>query len=246
METKLELVHNAVIEKFEELKRDIRDMKNEVTADLSNLKSEFASFKREVSASVELNKQRLDSHQSVLTSLAKSFEAHDRILRRNNSILKGFPIAAANKNMLQEVNDFFLAKFGQAQAALEVIPLGPEKSWILVKFSSLDIKQKIMANKAAILRGSRISLGDDLIKSEQVIMAKVHARVRAERQLGRQVKIGHLKFSIDGQWQVWSEETNNFVSQPPKQTPSASANASCSKNGNPLQSSRIPVSQMES
>lgn len=218
METQLQEMQNALMLKLDNINADLRrqlgDFKREISSDLASIKEDISTLKSEALAAEARVDKKLAAHDASLTFLSNAFDQHDRLMRKGNVIIKGLNSTSPQGNLLQEVNNFFSEKFNLPNAVFEVVPLGPANSWILVKFANLEIKQKVMSSKAEILRGTNISISQDLTVKDRTIMDKARARVNAERALGRNAKLGHLRICIEGVWSRWSASANNFIPQP--------------------------------
>lgn len=218
MEEQLQEVRNVLLEKLDDIKlvfsSQLENFKKEVCSDITSLKEEFTKFKTESIEKETRTNDRFALFEASLNSLKSSFERLDSQHRRNNVIVKGLKFNEASSDLLSEVNSFFLQKFGIENAVLEAFPLGPAKSWLLVKFLNFATKQKIMSKKASTLRGSPISIDNDLIDRERNIMALARRRLRSEREKGRNTKLGFLKICINGNWLSWSDTAQDFVDTP--------------------------------
>lgn len=227
MEAKLELIHKDFLDKFAELKTHLTkenvelqnkfsEMKNEVTKEISNIKADVVLFKQNVAESDARYQQSFLNMNSKIDALTSRLEHQDKLRRKNNVISRGLAIDAAN--LLRDVNVYFQTKFDVSNAVIEVTPLAPYNDRLLIKFSSFEMKQKVMSAKATILRNSNTFLDHDFTPRENNIMKMARDRVRAERTRGNQAKTGYLRFIINGEQFVWSDTSNDFAPQASKRS----------------------------
>lgn len=219
MAEKIEQLQNMFLSKFDELKaalssdmrKQISELKTELTSEVTGIKTQLENLRQNATSAEVKTNAVLATTNCKLDNVSSDVKVHDRMLRRNNAIVRGFEVDANPIQLLRDVNEFFRTKFAAPDAVQEAIPLGPDNSWILVKFTSWNVKRDIMLNKPGFLRDTNIYIDDDLNSSEQKIMVKARALARAEREQGRQAKVGHLRVFTNAGCMIWSSTANDFT-----------------------------------
>lgn len=177
---------------------------------MATLRTDIDSLKQKVSSAETNTREHLAANDKRLNDMTSEVLAHDRILCRNNVVIRGLNLDVQSDKLLEEINHFIYLKFGFPSAVVEAMPLGSRKL-ILVKFLSWNVKQSVMRKKTVTFRDSRINMDNALNLKEREIMAKARAVARVESQRSQHVKIGHLRIYMNDACMIWSDSANDFV-----------------------------------
>lgn len=141
---------------------------------------------------------------------ARLLEEYRKESKSCNGYLKGFE--AQLDNCLENVNDFFQAKFDIRDAVVQATIMRLwDKPPIMIKFKSLEIKRMIFRQKVEKLRGLNIFLENDMTEKERVIFYQARQLKKETIAKGGRCKVFDNKVVVNGEWRVWNENCQNFL-----------------------------------
>lgn len=205
--SKPEEVSNADI--LEALRQGFSDLPSVIAEEV---KSQLAELKPSIAKMVE---EEVDKHINQLSSDLASIkrqlqlfeskeESRQRIEKRKNIVIHNLKINTEDR--VHEVEQFLTDNFDLNINVKEVAPVktAGHRNLVVVKLKSLDDKKKVMQERSK-LTDSESYITADRTKKEREIQKKVMALAAEEKKKGKEVKVGHMKMTVDGETKVWRE-----------------------------------------
>lgn len=122
-------------------------------------------------------------------------EQLERGNKRNNLVIKGLEIETNNSKVLKESLEDFITRHMQVPFKLR----RADKIYVM-ETEDLTDKINILKNKTKFMeiKERKIYINSDMTKTEREIQSMIRKQARVEREEGKQIKIGHMKLTIDG------------------------------------------------
>ncbi|XP_023318006.1 uncharacterized protein LOC106651336 [Trichogramma pretiosum] len=135
--------------------------------------------------------------QKEVVKMKRLVSEKDRDERRLNIVIKG--LGNIGEKIKEEIEKFLKEKLA--------IEAGLHAAWrsgqvVVGKCTSYEQKEMIMKNKAR-LAGTRIYIENDLSFEDRKIQEKIARWARAQREKGREVKVGLGRVMVDEKWIRW-------------------------------------------
>ncbi|KAG5319550.1 MOS1T transposase, partial [Pseudoatta argentina] len=200
-ETKQEIL-DKVEQKGEEIKREIK----------KKMKDEIEKIRAEERKAREKLENELKELKEKVQEMEKKNIDQERRERRLNIVIKGVEIKGGN---VREAVTGVFEKMGVNENEINVkdaymIRVKEKESMIVVKLSSMYDKRKVMENKNK-LRGSRVYVDDDMMKSERDRQSAIRGWAKNERAKGLKKKDEEFwkflnDFDVIGLIETWVDE----------------------------------------
>lgn len=188
-----------------EFKEEIRKCDEKWEKERKELETQITRLEARVQE-LEQGKSESSQRQDVPTPTPTSTpgfkaQANKRDERRKNIVIEG--LETKEWNHATDVQKFLKEKMEVDAVVTDAFPLrtkNAKKKLILAKMLREEDKRKIMQVKKDKLTGTGIFINDDLSKEERETQKKLREKAKIERAAGRNVRIGHGKIFIDGNW----------------------------------------------
>lgn len=139
-------------------------------------------------------------------------EKNERLLRKNNIIIKGLTIQ--KDNLLKQINNFIETHFKLSNIVQEAYIIGQQRDVVKVKLNSSESKAIILRNKFTALKNSNIYVEADLTPKEAQIAKKLRDIAKHKKSNGANVKVYSSKLLINNQWWIWNDEMADIILSP--------------------------------
>lgn len=145
-----------------------------------------------------------DSMKRRLHLLESKKESRQRMERRENVVIHNLEINTDDR--VREVKRFFTDSLDLNVDVKEVVSVrtAGHRNLAVVKLDNLDDKKKVMQARNK-LTDPKLYITADRTKRERETQKKIMALAAEERKKGKEVKVGHMKLSVDGETKVWRD-----------------------------------------
>lgn len=150
--------------------------------------------------------------KAQLKKLQDQFDKQDKLWRQQCITLRGVEIK--DMNVLEGVEKFFRENFNLVKGIEEASQLGNSGDLYKVKFANPYIKKKIMEKKGAILKGTKISIRNDLTAKEQHEMKILREVANRETEAGNKARVVGARIQIGNKWLRWDSDSATLLPVP--------------------------------
>lgn len=204
----------AIVQKLEEIKKELKDEFNknhaDLKADITKINEEFQKAKREWDKKAEVwQKEKIDMGNRI-KNLEERLERQDREKRRNNLVIKG---VKRDENQIEEqVEQLIKDKLKLSTKVKKgyTVKAKDDKQIIIVEMNSWEHKKDIMIRKG-LLQSTNIWIENDLTFEESKIQAQLRKVMQEEKDKGNRVKMGYQKIIINGEKYEWNPSAQGII-----------------------------------
>ncbi|XP_043285579.1 golgin subfamily A member 6-like protein 22 [Venturia canescens] len=129
------------------------------------------------------------------------WERQERIGRKRNIRFRGIYCGGSDAKVAEEMSQLIRARMGLDPKIVRVQRLGGGP---VATVQNVETKKEIMRRRAE-LRGTGISVHDDLTAREAEVQEWMDRKAEEERRAGKVVRSGYLKLCVNGVWWQWVE-----------------------------------------
>ena len=198
--------HKASEEKLDKILGIIQEMKDEMKEmrkEQREYREEMIAIKREnenLRKDYEMTKRENQEIRSELNSLKNAIDRLEGEKREKNIVMTGLTVDSTDPKILTETMSNFLKKHLEVKVEIRSAHRLGQKT-CLIQLNNMGDKENIMNNKHKLkkLEGETVYINNDLSVSERDMQRQIRERAREERKLGKTVKIGFSKVTINGE-----------------------------------------------
>lgn len=192
---------NAIYSKLEELANGLAEVKKEI-AGIKTLVKDIVE-EEFVIREKKWNSER-ESMEKRIEEIEKREELRSRAEIKNNIVIKGYVANSANLN--QELSALLEDKLKVAVNVLKVHEIKTAKggNLFIAKLANFAEKLKVMNNKSK-LKGEDLYISNDRTIGERDIQRQLYKMADEERNLGKEVKVGFKKITVNGISSIWKD-----------------------------------------
>lgn len=135
--------------------------------------------------------------------------------KKNNIVMSGVDISTSDPKQLSQTMKNFIKAHLQIEVEVKsAVKLGQKTC--LIKLGNAMEKTIVMQNKAKLrnLVPERVFINDDLTIKDRDKQKQIRLRAEEEKKIGKDVKIGYNKLTIDGIIWRWNNTTERLEKQP--------------------------------
>ncbi|XP_057333469.1 uncharacterized protein LOC130672765 [Microplitis mediator] len=203
----------------------------------SELETEIATLKEQLKNKTTEAGNFADKKTNELLILAdKKLKKMEQLIYDQEKQVKKLNIIIKNHDweptQAQEKTKKFLEeKFNTREEIVNIQPVDKAGKMIRVKFSTQKVKEKIMTDKATVLKGNKISIVRDLTSRELEQRSNLIQMAKEKTEQGQKAEIRGNKIKVGDTWYYWDRNLNTLKT---------------AKTANPLKRWGIPNNQSPS
>lgn len=209
--------HKASEEKLDKILGIMQEMKTEMMEmrkEQREYREEMIAMRREnenLRKDCEITKRENQEIKNELNGLKKAIDRLEGEKREKNIVMTGMTIDSTDPKILTEtVSNFLKEHLGVRVEIKSAHRLGQKTC--LIQLNNVEDKENIMYNKHKLkkLEGETVYINNDLSVTERDMQRQIREKAREERKLGKTVKIGFSKVTINGEEWKWNRRTTKL------------------------------------
>lgn len=205
-ETDMDRIAEAINTLREEMKQGFKENSNKtenLTRELENARTELQMLREEIKSKEESWKKEKQKLENKIQEMDERIEHVEKQRRRNNIVIKHEKF---NGNQVAEgVRQFLKQKLNIDTHIQEAYQI---KDITIAKVNSWEQKMQIMRKKRE-LKGTEIYIENDMTIKEREIQKQLRGISKAEKNKGKNVKVGYQKISINDKTYKWKDMQND-------------------------------------
>ncbi|KAK9739255.1 hypothetical protein QE152_g9163 [Popillia japonica] len=191
-------------EELQGLRKENALMRKEISGmreEMQEWKRMYAKEREEWKKEKKVMGEKIEKLEDELWSLQKRERRKGKNgkKKKRHMVIKGEGTEKIRSNV--DCQRFIQAELGVQAQIQSMYRVGGKKGrgMVVATVGNWEEKRLIMSNKQK-LKGKRVYIDDDLTKREREIQGRLIEVATAERNRGKQVRVGYQKISVEGKW----------------------------------------------
>uniref|UniRef100_A0A1Y1M2F4 Uncharacterized protein n=1 Tax=Photinus pyralis TaxID=7054 RepID=A0A1Y1M2F4_PHOPY len=208
---KMEQKENAKIDQILGILQNLSIEVNQIRTDQREYNKELKKLKEENEMIRKENnsiKKEFKEMKEQLDETNERLERLERERRRNNVVVSGLELDNDPSSLKEDIGNFIQQELGVGVNIKTAFKIGPKLC--LIQLETFEDKIKILQNKMKLrnMGEEKVFINNDLTRKERDIDKQIRKRAEEERKLGKTVKIGYQKITIEGREWRWNRRKN--------------------------------------